>query len=340
MLLRIPVAAAISVCASCTPVEDPELGAIQSALNAFENDEHGDLCSVLVLHNGDLIAERYYNGGDDRTLVDVRSAGKSVTSLLFGIAVDQGAIEGVDDPVAKYWPEAEGSPVGAIRLVDLLTMRSGLDADGNNPSSAGYEDKMDAADDPISLVLKVPRAEEPGTRYRYNSLAAYVTGIVIARATGMGLEEYARENLFAPLEIERWDWQEDRAGYTKGQGNLFLTAPGCARIGQMVLNGGVYNGSQIVSSEWIEESLKPRVDVSERESNAIGYGFFWFHQTYPVNGRSIDVYFASGNGGNKIYVIPALDMVVSIMSRAYGQAHGQRRSEEILKAILAAQHEL
>jgi len=199
---------------------------------------------------------------------------------------------------------------------------------------------MDAADDPLSFALAVPGADEPGTRYRYNSLAAYVAGIVIGRATGDGLENFARDNLFEPLKIKRWDWQEDRAGYTKGQGNLFLTAPDFARIGEMVLNGGAYNGQQVVSAEWIEESLKPRVDVSDSEPNASGYGYYWFHQVYALNGRSIEVSFASGNGGNKIYVIPEFNLVVSIMSRAYGQGRGQRRSEDILKAILATQRPL
>lgn len=306
-------------------------------LAGLENDEHGDLHSVIVIRNGVPVAEQYYNGGDRRTLIDVRSAGKSVTSLLFGIALDQGAVESLDDPVEKYWPEAEGSAIGPVRLADLLTMRSGLDADGNDPESPGYEGRMDAADDPLAFAMSVPALEEPGTRYRYNSLAAYVAGIVIGRATGGGLEDFARDRLFEPLNIERWDWQEDRAGYTKGQGNLFLTAPDFARIGELVLNKGVYDGHQVVSGEWIEESLQPRFDISDSDPFASGYGYYWYHQVYPVNDRSIEVSFASGSGGNKIYVISEFDLVVSIMSRAYGQGRGQRRSEDILEAILAAQ---
>ncbi len=334
---RPAIVAAIALCAACAPADDRANGSLQRALAAFENDEHGDLHSVIVIQHGVLVAEQYYGDGDRQALVDVRSAGKSVTSLLFGIALDQGAIESLDDPVAKYWPETDGSAIGRVRLADVLTMRTGLDADGDNPESYGYEGRMDAADDPLAFVMSVPGADEPGTRYRYNSLAAYVAGIVIGRATGEGLEEFARDNLFDPLKIGRWDWQEDRAGYTKGQGNLFLTPPGFARIGEMVLNDGAYDGRQVVNSEWIEESLKPRFDISDSDPFASGYGYYWYHQTYPLNGRSIEVSFASGSGGNKIYVIPELDMVVSIMSRAYGQGRGQRRSEDVLKAVLATQ---
>jgi len=336
-VIRVVIAAAISIGASCTPVEDPTIDELQSVLANLEDDEYGDLHSVRVVQNGELVAERYYNGADDRTLLDVRSAGKSVTSLLFGIALDRGAIESLDDRVADYWPEAEGTAVGRVRLTDVLTMRSGLAADDEDPASPGNEDKLDAADDPLSFAMTVPGAEEPGTRYLYNSITAYVAGVVIGRATGSGLEAFARDNLFGPLAFEEWNWQEDRAGQTKGQGNLFLTAPDFTRIGEMVLNGGAYEGKQVVSSEWIKESLKPRFDISESDPYASGYGYYWYHQTYPVNGRPIEVSFASGNGGNKIYVISDLGMVVTIMSRAYGQGRGQRRSEAILKAILATQ---
>lgn len=333
-ILRNAVFAALLLSCSSAHAEHLEIDSLQSTLDDFENDEHGDLLSVTVLQNGKRVAERFYNGADSRTLCDVRSAGKSVTSLLFGIALDRGAIESLDDAVETYWQESKGSAIGSVRLVDLLTMRTGLDADGDDPSSSGHEDKMDASNDPLAFALTVPGKDEPGTSYRYNSLAAYVAGIVIGRATERGLEELAREHLFGPLGIERWDWQEDRAGQTKGQGNLFLTADGFARIGEVVLNRGMYDGRRVISGDWIRESLKPRFDISASDPYANGYGYYWYHQTYPVAGRAVDVFFASGNGGNKIYVIPDLDMVVSVMSRAYGQGRGQRRSENILKAIL------
>lgn len=334
---RLVLMATIIVCTCNCSAEDPATTGLAAALAPFENDEHGDLHAVIAIHKGDLIFERYYNGGDPQALVDVRSAGKSVTSLLFGIALDRGAIGSLDDPVAKYWPETNGSAIGPVRLKDVLTMRTGLAADGNDPDSPGYEDHLDAADDPLAFAISVPRAEAPGTRYRYNSLAAYIAGIVIQRASGQGLEDFASDHLFYPLKIQGWDWQEDQGGNTKGQGNLFLTARDFARIGEMVLNGGTYQGRQVVSRAWIDSSLQPRFDISDSDPYASGYGFYWYRQEYEVKGRDVELFFASGNGGNKIYVIPQLDLVVSVMSRAYGQRHGQQRSEAILKAILATQ---
>lgn len=307
---------------------------VQSVLEKFEDDEHNDLQSVIVIQNNELVGEKYYNGSESRTLVDIRSAGKSITSLLFGIAVDQKFIESLEDPVEKYWKEAKDKDIGSVRIKDLLTMRSGLDADANNPDSQGNEDNMDESKDPLTLVLNVPNKEEPGTRYRYNSHAAYTVGVIISNAVDQDLEEFAKTNLFNPLGITQWYWMEDLSGQTKGQGNLFLSAPDLARIGNMVLNKGLHNNQQIVSSAWIEESLTPKVDVSAFESNAVGYGYYWFYQEQSLNGKITQVYFASGNGGNKIYVVPELHMVVTILSRAYGHGYGHRRSESILKSIL------
>jgi len=322
--------------ASCTSVSAADANSLQSAISAFDQDGHGDLHSVIVIRHGDVIAERYFNGADPEALVDIRSAGKSITSLLLGVAVDQGAIRSLGDPVEDYWPEAAGTPVGRVRLHDLLTMRAGLAADDDVDGLPGNEDLMDEAEDPLSFALSIPSDEPPGVHYRYNSLAAYVAGIVVSRATGQGLEAFARDNLFQPLGIAQWHWQEDRSGQTKGQGNLFLTARDFARIGEMVLDRGVYGGRQVVSAHWVDESLKPRVDISASDPFASGYGYYWYSQTHEVDDRPAEVFFASGNGGNKIYVIPDRAMVVSIMSRAYGQRHGQRRSEDILRAVLAS----
>lgn len=321
-------------CAQANSCQEPDLDCI---LAKYDTDPHGDLRSVVVIRDGVWLAERYYGDADKNTLVDIRSAGKSITSLLMGMAIDAGAVASLDDPVSKYWPETEGSAIGPVKLSDVMTMRTGLDADSDNPNSPGYEDFMDESDDPLSWALTVPNSDPPGTIYRYNSLAAYVAGVVVSRAANKSMKSFARNSLFEPLGITRWDWQEDNSGITKGQGNLFLTAPGFARIGEMVWRGGEYGGQRLVSEHWIRDSLAQHVDISASTSNAAGYGYYWYHTSYDVAGRRVDVSFASGNGGNKIYIVPAFDLVVTVMSTAYGEGRGHRRSEAILKAILALQ---
>lgn len=318
-----------------TPVAARPASSFGAVLSRFDQDEHPDLRGVVVLVDGRRVAERYYNGETADTLHDIRSAGKSVTSLLVGIAIDRGKIRSVDDPVARYWPEAKGSAIGDVALRDLLTMRSGLAAFDDDPGSPGNEDKMDAAADPLAFVLSLPRADQPGSRYRYNSVTAYTAGVVAAKATGTPLESFARTALFAPLGITRWQWASDSSGHTKGQGNLSLTARSLAAIGEMVREGGAYRGRRIVSAAWLREALTPKVGISHSDPYADGYGYYWYAKTQVVDGKPVAVSFASGNGGNKIYIVPDRRLVVAITSSAYGRGYGQKRSEGILKALLA-----
>jgi CubicO group peptidase (beta-lactamase class C family) len=310
--------------------------ALDTILATFDWDAHPDLRGVVVLRDGQMVAERYYNGETAGTLHDIRSAGKSITALLVGIAIDQGRIHGVDDKVATYWPETGGSAIGDVAIDDLLTMRSGLAAFDEDPASPGNEDRLDAAPDPLVFLRSVPRADPPGTRYRYNSLTAYTAGVVVAKATGRSLADFARRSLFQPLGIHRWRWASDAAGHIKGQGNLSLTTRDLATIGEMVRGDGLYHGRRIVSAHWIRAALTPKVVIADDDPYADGYGYFWYSKVQTIAGTAIPVSFASGNGGNKIYVIPSRHMVVAITSSAYGHGYGQRRSEAILKAVLTA----
>lgn len=310
--------------------------ALETVLAHWDKDQHPDLRGIVVLQGGRRDAERYYNGERADTLHDVRSAGKSITGLLVGIARDRGLISSLNDPVSAYWSQAAGSATGGITIADLLTMRSGLAAFDDDPLSPGNEDKLDAAPDPLAFTLAVPQSEPPGRTYRYNSLTAYLAGVVVAKAVRQSLVDFADDRLFRPMGIQHWRWANDVVGYTKGQGNLWLTARSFAEIGEMVRCGGRYRGRRIVSTSWLREALQPKVAITSSDPYAEGYGYFWYTKTHRIDGREIRVSFASGNGGNKIYVIPERRMVVAITSSAYGRGYGQRRSEAILKEILAA----
>ncbi|HWW71310.1 MAG TPA: serine hydrolase, partial [Duganella sp.] len=313
----------------------PAAEPLASVLSQWDRDEHPDLRSVLVMRHDAIIAERYYNGETADTLHDIRSAGKSVTALLVGAAIDRASIAGTDVPIRRYWPASKGTAIGDVTLDNVLTMRSGLDAFDADPASPGNEDKMDEAADPAAFALAVPRQTAPGTRYRYNSVTAYIAGVTVEQATGTTMENFARGVLFAPLGITRWQWERDAAGHTKGQGNLSLRTRDLARIGRMVLDKGVYQGRRVIGAAWIDAMLAPRVDIGADDRYADHYGYFWYAKTQSVGARKVPVQFASGNGGNKLYLVPSLDMVVVVTSSAYGKGYGQLRSENILKAVLA-----
>ena len=215
-----PAPAAVTACLLAAPCA---AGApLAQVLRQFDSDSHADLRAVVVLREGALVAERYYNGQAQDGLHDMRSAGKSVTALLVGVAVARGQLA-TTGTVGQYWPEVAGSPAGKVVLDDLLTMRSGLDAFDEDAASPGNEDKLDEAPDPTAFVRGVPEADAAGTLYRYNSLGAYIAGRVVERASGVELDTFAGSVLFAPLGITRWQWGRDVAGHAKGQGNLSLT---------------------------------------------------------------------------------------------------------------------
>ncbi|WP_181242782.1 serine hydrolase domain-containing protein [Caulobacter vibrioides] len=314
-------------------VADPELTAV---LARWDQDDKADLKAVVVMRDGQVVAERYFNGETDKTLHDVRSAGKSVTALLATIAVDRGLISSLADPVKTYWPQAATSAIGDVRLDDVLTMRSGLAAFDADTPSPGDEDRLDEAADPVAFTLGVPRAHTPGVHYRYNSLTAYVAGLVIEKAAGRPMSRFADETLFKPLGIDVWRWDADVAGHTKGQGNLWLTARDLATLGELVRARGVYRGHRIVSEAGVDAMLQPRLQIPPEADDpyADAYGYFWYAKTYDIGSRKVPIRFASGNGGNKIYIAPDQRLVVAITSSAYGRGYGQRRSEAILKAIL------
>jgi len=309
---------------------------LDKLLARWDEDEHADLKGVVVQQRGRIIAERYYNGDRADTLHDMRSAGKSITSLLLGAAVDRHLIHEINDSVQRYWPESRGSAIGDVKLSDVLTMRSGLAANDEVEESPGNESKLDEANDPLAFVLAVPRLTTPGTVYQYNSLTAYVAGLVVEKATGQSLQDFAGKVLFTPLGITRFTWARDVAGHTKGQGNLSITARDMASIGQLVLDGGRRDGRQVISANWIRDSLQAKVPTASVDPYADGYGYFWYYRSFDVDGVATVVHFASGNGGNKIYVVPSRQMVVAVTSSAYNRGYGQRRSQAILKAILAA----
>jgi CubicO group peptidase (beta-lactamase class C family) len=312
-----------------------EFSDFETILARWDQDDHPDLQGVVVRVGGRIIAERYFNGGNAEALHDMRSAGKSITSLLVGVARDRGLIHSLADPVERYVHEARGSAIGDVSLADVLTMRSGLSANDSLPNSPGNEDRLDQAKDPLAFLFSVPRAIPPGSFYQYNSLTAYTAGLVVERAARMPEQDFARSALFAPLGIKRFSWASDIAGHTKGQGNLSISARDMAKLGQMVLDNGQYGGKRVLSADWIAESLTSRVDISSVDPYADGYGYFWYTWALATGNATIKIHFASGNGGNKIYIVPSRQCVIAITSSAYNRGYGQKRSQDILSALLS-----
>ncbi|MCG8435968.1 MAG: beta-lactamase family protein [Gammaproteobacteria bacterium] len=311
-----------------------------AALAEFiREDSHGDFRSLLISSNGKLVFEAYFNGHRRKTIHDVRSVTKSFTSALTGIAIAKGYIEGAQAKVVPafqaYAPYANDKPEKrSITVEHLLTMASGLDADVNDPATPGYEDRMWETQDWLRFALDLPMTGSPGTKWAYASVNTFLLGAFIEEAAGQTLEAFAREHLFGPLGIKNFNWRETPKGRTVAQGNLSLRARDMLKFGQLYLDKGRWQDKQILPEQWVNVSIKERYPVSWNGYDM--YGYSWYTHTLNANGRDFQYFFASGNGGNKIYVIPDEGMVVAIQSAAYNTPYGQSRSLDVLKRVLAA----
>lgn len=310
--------------------------AVEVLLTELAVDPTRDLQAVVVQRQGCLLVERYFNGADADRLHDICSATKSITATLVLMAIEQGLIQDLDQPISALLPAGMSPDRPVVRVRDVLTMRSGHDSDDEDTDSLGNENRMDEAADWQDFARGVPLKWTPGERYVYSSFTAFLAGAMVEQVSGQSLQAFAVTHLFEPLGIRRYAWRRRPRGEGVGQGNLSLTARDMVKIGTLYLQRGRMGSQQLIQAHWIEQALTPQVRISEVDPYADAYGYMWYFKQYPVAGRTVTVHFASGNGGNKIYLVPELDLVMAITSSAYGQRHGQRRSERILLRVLDA----
>lgn len=327
--------------AAAVPTPDP--ARLQTMTAAIRAGEFAKITSVLVAQHGELVSESYFNGADADTLLDTRSATKSVTDMLVGIAIDDGALAGVAAPVLPFFadkqPLANPDPRKArITVEDLLTMSSLLECDDWNQFSRGNEERMYLIEDwsrfALDLPIKgfppwaTPPAESPhGRAFSYCTAGVFVLGDLLARATGVPLERYAHDKLFEPLGIDRLEWPHSPLGLPQTGGGLRLTARELVALGQLYLDGGVHGGRRLVSAEWVAASTTPHVQIDDETE----YGYLWWLRSFAAGDRRVAAFYMSGNGGNKIAVVPALDMVVVITSTNYNTKGMHEQTDRLLE---------
>lgn len=309
--------------------------------------------SVVVARHGKLVFEQYFAGIDQpwgqpegpveftaTTRHDMRSASKSVTSLLVGIAIDRKLIASVDDPVVKFFPDHPAAlPTGwdMIRLRHLLTMSSGITWDETLPWTNPNNDEPHLAfdADPIGYVLSKPIAAPPDTLWTYNGGGTDLLGNIIERVSGQPLEAFAREALFQPLGITDFEWKSypknDKIAAAAG---LRLRPRDAAKIGQLVLDHGTWNGRQIVSADWIAQSIAPRFQAVGYFGGTLFYGYQWWLGRSLSEGKEVKWIGAFGWGGQRIIIVPDLDLVMMTTAAQYGQPKEGLAAMDILTNIV------
>ena len=290
---------------------------IYALFNKLQNEAH-EVHSVLLVKKCKIIIEEYFGEYVVNELHDLRSVTKSIIALLMGIAIDKGFVGGVDDPISKYIKNSMpnknlGYKKESITIKHLLTMSTGLDCNDWDKKSKGQEDKIYKKDDWLQYFLDLPMINEPGAVSNYCTMCAVMTAEIISQASGLTIDKFAERYLFSPLGIGNVNWghTSNKAVIPSGK-RLYMSPRDMAKIGQLLLNAGVWNGKQIVSEAWLKASTFGQTKIT-----GIDYGYFWWTIPFKVNDKMIDAYSATGNGGQYIMVFPKSDMVAVFTGGAY-----------------------
>ena len=297
----------------------------------FEGWRDANLHAALIVRRGRLVLEHYFTGEDEAWGTslgrvsyhaglkhDLRSITKSITSLLFGIAVDRGWIKDVDEPVFSFFPEHADLRTPAkdlIKLRHLLTMSAGLQWNEQIPYSdpANSERRMTDAPDPCRYVLEQPVARPPGIAYAYNGGLTTLLATILHKTSGRPIDALAAEMLLDPLGIRDVDWVRYADGTANAASGLRMRPRDLARIGQLVLDRGTWNGGRIVSEAWIGEATSPHVNGE----GLFFYGFQWWLGRSLVKRREIRWIAGVGYGGQRLFIVPELELVVVVMAGLY-----------------------
>jgi len=279
--------------------QDIDSQKLAQLLTAIEQQQL-NLHSLLIIRNGYLVSENYFGSYQPDTRHQLYSVTKSFIATLIGIALDKGYLKGIDQRIIDFFPKQSFANLddrkSAMTLDDTLTMRTGLDWQEGDPAYRA----MYISPDWVKYVLDEPMAAAPGTQFNYCSGCSHVLSAIIQQATATDTREFADQYLFQPLGISRVVWDVDSTAIAVGGWGLQLTPRDMAKLGYLYLRHGQWDGQQIVSAEWVANATRTHTETG----GELGYGYQWW--TYP----SLKAYTALGRGGQTIFVVPELDLIV------------------------------
>lgn len=299
------------------------------------------ISSVVVIKNGKLLIEEYFNGKNRNSLHDTRSVGKSFASTMCGIAIRDGYLKDENQTLKDFYQLESFAnfslPKANTSIRDLLTMSSGFAGNDNDDQSPGNEENMYPTSDWVKFALDLPfDPNKPKGEWSYFTAGVVLLGDILNKQVKGGLEAYAAERLFKPLGITNYQWQYTPQQVPNTAGGIQMNALDFAKYGLLYKNSGQWNKQQIIPKAWIDKSFSKQKQIPERDREFYGY-LFW-NKSFQVNGKAYEAFYCAGNGGNYILVFKDLPLVIVVTATAYGMpyAHPQVAkmvSEYILPAV-------
>ncbi len=314
-------------------------------LAGFQQGFFGNINSFLIMKDGELVVEQYFNGWSQEKPHQLRSVSKSVTSLLVGSAIDQGFIHSTEDTIGEYLPDYKQLLSGAkgdITIADLLTMAAGLSwdqpSDGDG-STVNINQLVEQSADSVAFVLSRSLVEQPGEVFNYRDAYTYVMGEILRNATGSkSAQAYIENSSLSQLDFGPTPWLRLADGRTATAYGLQLRPRDLAKIGQLMLNRGQWQGTELLSESWITESTSAQIatNSSRKPWPWQEYGYFWWGTDFEVDGHSYHADIADGFGGQFIVVIEALNLVVVSTAENFYFPHSRVMSDIMSRLVIPA----
>ncbi|HYF29509.1 MAG TPA: serine hydrolase [Chitinophagaceae bacterium] len=305
---------------------------IRALKTEIGKDTYKQINSIIVIRNGKLLIEEYFNGAERNQRHNPRSVGKTFASAALGIAIKEGHIKNEYQQLGEFYNLREfqnySGRKASVMLKHLLTMSSAFDANDSDPRSIGNEENMYPQSNWVKWALDLPMAtdREPGEKFTYFTGGVVVLGDIIHKSVPGGLESYAHEKLFKPLGIVNYRWQRTPQNVANTAGGIQLIPLDFAKFGQLYLSRGKWNGQQILPEKWVDSSLARHYQAN----NDNGYGYLWWNKNYTVRNKAYNTSYCSGNGGNKIFVFKDLATVIVVTASAYNQRYAHPQVDEMM----------
>lgn len=275
-----------------------------------------DILNLVIIRDGKIVVD--YNKKDEYKERNFRinSCTKSIISALIGIAIENKLIKNISQPISDFFPELKTKDVDErkknITIYHLLTMTSGLS--WSEFGNWDFITNLANSSNWVKFILDRPMAHSPGEVFNYNSGGSHLLSAIISKAADMSSYEYAQKHIFEPLDIDNIAWMSDPQGNNNGGFGIEMSAYDMAKIGSLYLNNGIDKDSSLIPEYWVKESLEPKVLVSK----SLGYyGYQWWIKDLSSKETSATTYFAMGNGGQFIFIVPSMNMVAVFVSDNY-----------------------